>query len=92
MAATRAPLATAVLAVSLVLFAAHAVPFAVGALAMGLDALWRRDARTVAALVPAAGLTAPTCSAGRRPASRHLRRPADSGTRSPKGWRWLARR
>ncbi|HEX9953411.1 MAG TPA: hypothetical protein VGB53_16695, partial [Rubricoccaceae bacterium] len=40
------------------LFFAHAVPFAVTALALGLDALARRDWRTLAALVPSAALTA----------------------------------
>ena len=40
------------------LFFAHAVPFAAFALGAGLDALRRRDVRQVAALVPAAVLTA----------------------------------
>ena len=43
---------------SLALFFAHAVPFAAFALAAGLDALRRRDWKTVAALVPSGLLTA----------------------------------
>ncbi|GAB5537342.1 MAG: hypothetical protein Rubg2KO_35910 [Rubricoccaceae bacterium] len=43
---------------SLVLFFAHAIPFAVVALAMGVEALRRRDLRQLAALLPAAALTA----------------------------------
>ncbi len=45
-------------AASLALFFAHAVPFAAFALAAGLDALHRRDGKTVAALVPSGLLTA----------------------------------
>lgn len=47
-----------VLVASLALFLAHAVPFAVAALALGLDALARRDGRTLTALAPSAVLTA----------------------------------
>ena len=47
-----------VAAFTLALFFAHAVPFAVVALALGLDALHRRDGRSLAALAPAGLLTA----------------------------------
>ncbi|MEL6616198.1 MAG: hypothetical protein AAFQ43_10695, partial [Bacteroidota bacterium] len=51
------PLAPWSLAVgSVVLFFAHAVPFAVCALFAGLDALRRRDGARLAALLPSAGL------------------------------------
>lgn len=48
----------AVLAFTVGLFFTHAIPFAVVALGVGLDALRRRDVRTLAALVPPAALTA----------------------------------
>ncbi|MEO0558191.1 MAG: hypothetical protein AAF170_08415, partial [Bacteroidota bacterium] len=47
-----------VLVGSVVLFFAHAIPFAVVALAMGVDALRRRDLRQLVALIPASALTA----------------------------------
>lgn len=50
--------APVVLLGTVVLFFAHAIPFAVVALAMGVDAIRRRDLRQLAALVPAGGLTA----------------------------------
>ena len=50
--------APVVLAGSVLLFFAHAIPFAVVALAMGVNALRRRDLRQLAALIPAAALTA----------------------------------
>lgn len=44
-------------AFALLLFFTHAIPFAAFALAVGLAALRRRDLRTLAALMPSAGLT-----------------------------------
>jgi len=50
--------APAILIGSVVLFFAHAIPFALVVLAIGIGALRRRDFRQLAALVPAAALVA----------------------------------
>lgn len=50
--------APVVLVGTVALFLAHAIPFAVVALTIGADALRRRDRRQLAALLPAAALTA----------------------------------